>query len=166
MNRLDFIESLRDARAAHQKWIGYGEKLLDGIDLQYVQAPLSSSECAFGRWFYKERDQIKHIQGFRDIEKLHEQFHRIYESLYFNAPKVHKSKGVFSSKRKQIEQSRKHAECFKQLQKMSYRLQNKLEQVEKTVLLMSDRLFMRNCRLPSTPVVSNDNINTEACKAS
>ncbi len=144
MNRQTIITSLQDARVAHHRWLKYGKILLDGDDLRKAQTPLKRTECGFGKWFYSNKEHIKNIPGFNDIESLHAQFHLLYDTLYLNAPKVHHSKGLFSSKRKQQALFQKHDECFRRLNKASKDLDHKLEQVEKTVMLMSDRLFERN----------------------
>ncbi len=143
MKKAEILSSLQEARLAHAKWVLSGRKLLDGVDLDQVQRPLKCTDCTFGKWFYSHHAYIKNVSGFTSIEELHFQFHHIYETLYTNAPRVHKSKGVFSNKKLQATQKKFLEKDFVKLENTSKKMIRKLVQVEKTVEAMSERLFER-----------------------
>ena len=78
-DRYDVLESLRSAQVSHKRWVDFGIDLYEGENMDNVQAPLHCTECIFGKWFYAEKDNIKNVPGFRDIEVKHEVFHDLYK---------------------------------------------------------------------------------------
>jgi hypothetical protein len=144
MNKIEILSSLHAARLAHVKWVIAGRQLLDGVDFNDVQKPTKCTECTFGQWFYAHRENIQNISGFKTIEELHIEFHQIYETIYINAPRVHKSKGIFSNKKLQTAQKEFLANDYKKLENISKKLIIRLSKVEEIVSAMSDRLFERN----------------------
>ncbi len=148
MNRQDVIDSLEAARLAHARWLVFGGKLHRGSSLDTVQAPLACTECAFGKWFYVEQDNIKHIPGFNFLEKLHEDFHIYYDVLYENAQQHYsKSKCLILCEKRKAKKEASLKNDYLRLKEKSSLLIEQLLEVEKTVSQMSDKSFIRSRKI-------------------
>lgn len=143
MKREEVITALHNAQGAHEKWIGFAEILLYGKYLEEVQIPIKCTECIFGKWFYSNKEFIKNIPGFKNIEELHEKFHEIYEELYHDAQELYKPKG-FLRKINAAKNQHNLVGKYLRLEQQSIELIKKLNQVESILSAMSDRLFEKN----------------------
>ncbi len=131
MENTDIIKSLSAAKEAHLVWLDYGLAILKGEDLLHVQQPESCTDCKFGQWYYAEIDSLRSIEGFKEIELLHAEFHHQYDILYTHAHDAHKPRLFGKRKRlKMLEQD------YLALEQQSNRLMKKLSEVEKKLGLL------------------------------
>jgi len=143
MEKQQIVATLKNARVSHISWVNNAIKLLEGNDLEYVNAPVECGECDFGNWLSKQSSHLSNIPGFEEIERFHYDFHVAYEILYYSAPIAHEPKKIFESAIKQKRKLEKLRKEYKRLEKIAINLILKMDMVEKMVSTMSDRLFER-----------------------
>ncbi len=140
MKKQDIIWKLRDARKSHKRWVNYALALIQGIPVEKDQVPVIATDCAFGQWYYGMAQSLKKLPSFEAIEEPHTQLHDIYIEI-FNLLFGQKKSGFFSKllgKSARIdEQNRKLAmEKYKQLDRLSREIIQRLEALEKEVQAM------------------------------
>lgn len=82
LDKDDFIEVIRKAKSSHIRWRSYAQALVDGVELGGDRAPVSHTDCRFGRWYYGEGSkQLGTLLAFRDIEQPHAKLHSLYARI-------------------------------------------------------------------------------------
>jgi len=82
MKLSDTLDQLRNARAAHKAWVSRAEALIEGIPLEKNQVPMFPTDCVFGKWYYGEGQQLKRLASFGELEKPHEELHKVYMRIF------------------------------------------------------------------------------------
>jgi hypothetical protein len=82
MNRNDVIVTLREAARAHKQWVTDALALIQGVPLDKEKVPVNSTECSFGKWYYGDGQNLRELQGFKEIEDSHDKLHRIYMEIF------------------------------------------------------------------------------------
>jgi len=78
----DIIGQIHAARAAHKSWVSRAEALVAGIPLEKEQVPLLPVDCIFGKWYYGQGQVLRSLPAFTQIEKPHEELHKIYMAIF------------------------------------------------------------------------------------
>ncbi len=78
--------AIKQARQDHLDWVRRAKMLVEGLPVKEDSIPISTSECAFGRWFdanIKKFLVLKHFHKvIDDIEEVHHALHKEYEFIY------------------------------------------------------------------------------------
>lgn len=82
MNKSDVIVTLREASRTHKQWVADALALIQGVPLDKEKVPVNSTECAFGKWYYGEGQNLRELQGFKEIEVSHDKLHKIYMEIF------------------------------------------------------------------------------------
>ncbi len=155
MNKVELVTKLRDAKRGHKKWVGYALSLIEGVPLEKEQVPLNSTECAFGKWYHGDGQVLMDIPGFKEIDDFHDALHKTYMEIFvllFGEDQQKKSfwGGLFGRSQKSSEEKRKLAmEKYHTLNNQSKVILDKLEQLEKVIISMSDTQLNRSLRCVS-----------------
>ena len=145
MKKDDVVLALRSAKMAHKKWVGHAFSLVQGLPLEQSQVPLNGTECKFGIWFYTDGQRLKRIPGFEEIEELHDGLHKIYMEIFmliFREREANMWEKLFRVKPSVTKREMELAKMlYRRLEQHSKKLVNKLEQVERNIFTMSDKVF-------------------------
>lgn len=87
MNKHQTLEYLRAAKASHVQWTQRAKFLIRGMDIDEQAIPVSSMDCHFGQWFYKDGQILNGlsnnpIECMSQIEQLHIDLHDVYFNIY------------------------------------------------------------------------------------
>lgn len=83
MNKQHVLEHLRAAKASHVAWVQRAKMVINGVEVDKNSIPVSSTECAFGQWFYIDGQKLNGMSNnpmecMTEIEQLHFQLHDVY----------------------------------------------------------------------------------------
>jgi len=143
MKLSDTLEQLRNARAAHKAWVSRAEALVEGIPLEKNQVPMFPTDCVFGKWYYGEGQQLKRLSDFADLEKPHEELHKVYMRIFkllFDAPDTSTLGKLFGqarrAKAKQVEEA---SALIPKLRSLSDEMTAILERIENRLLNLAKK---------------------------
>ena len=142
------MELLGEAKKAHIKWTQRAKLLIEGLPIDESAIPLSSTDCAFGMWFYGEGQKLNALGNMGclgDIEKahfiLHDQYMKIFKIYFANTERSFFSK-IFSSKKKISEQEKEMAkEYFVKLQAASDEVLDVIGKLERRLYAIPQASF-------------------------
>ncbi len=147
MTKETILEQLRAARAGHIGWVQRAKLLLSGFDVKEDAIPLDSTTCKFGQWFYSDGQKLRTLDTISSeiwstIEEYHTQIHDIYLNIFKIFYGTEK-KGFFAKllgkKKKVTEAERARAqEYLDEIRRVSKSLIEKIEELEKAVLLIEE----------------------------
>ncbi len=146
MDKNDLITTLKDAVVSHKKWVGNALAIIEGVPLEQDKVPVNATECEFGKWYYGTGQLLTEIPGFKDIEKSHDQLHRIYMEIFsilfgeaaepsFFSKLIGRSHKVIAINRE------KAMEKYNQLEIQSKVIIAQLEQFQKVITAMGEKHF-------------------------
>ncbi len=92
MNKEKVISIIKNARESHEIWIKHGQILIDGLNLENAQAPLSCEDCEFDLWFNSNGTKLRNFSWFKEVNKQHEKFHKSYSVLYYESMRMYNPK--------------------------------------------------------------------------
>ena len=133
MTQNDFLNNLREAKAAHIRWHALAKQLAMGLSND-DNLPKMYTDCTFGKWFYRSGQFISNLPGFSEIEPLHIELHDTYAKIY---------QMYLSPVKKKLFSSTNKAEKIKtdnlnllvdDLKKTSTALIDKIDKLEKSIL--------------------------------
>lgn len=142
------IDNLENAKRSHIKWVNRAKAMVDSKNAIRDPHPMSNFECSFGKWFMGDGEKIYKLlgtSGFEEIDKLHQLLHDryllIYE-LYFGS-----AEGIIYNQKAKLEKinvskmvddmARAH---FQELRDLSYKMIQKIEELEDAINSSSDFL--------------------------
>ncbi|MDP2878235.1 MAG: CZB domain-containing protein [Sulfuricella sp.] len=83
INKQLALSLVQKAKAAHLKWRVYAQCLVEGLDCPQDSAPLLSTECEFGKWYYNQGKQmLGELTFYRALEPPHETLHALYGRIH------------------------------------------------------------------------------------
>lgn len=137
MTKREIITQLREARASHIHWRSYVLLSLRGVvsDHSKTNFPIVQTECDFGKWYYEESTALSTFSAFQELERPHELIHETFLQMY-TLQNASLKGGLFSKKADMLRlRQREIKELLTKLNEYSDTLLDKLEQLEKEVLL-------------------------------
>lgn len=139
------IKRLRDAKKAHRRWVSNAQILMEGVPVKNDQLPLNDTECGFGKWYYSDGQALRHYRVFREIEPHHQRLHALYLQIFrllFRERKRSIFDRLLGRKAEPTEEEVTQAkEMIAQLNVESLRIMELLDELEETIIAMSDREF-------------------------
>jgi len=85
MNKETILAELRQARTGHIRWRTYAQSIVNApnhLDDIEEKAPVCHTECKFGRWYFSNLESLGDIDGFNEIDPLHELLHQTYSEIF------------------------------------------------------------------------------------
>jgi len=147
----EILQQLADARLSHAKWLRRAKHLIEGLPVKNGMIPIDPTDCAFGKWFYKEALQYKSVLSFakhiETIGKLHLSLHdiylRIYKIYFVDAKRSRFMSKILLSQYKSPSKSQQELtkHYFIELQKTSDELYKELATFEKLVSSLDNKHF-------------------------
>ncbi len=144
MDVKEIIDRLRNAKKAHLGWVTRAHSLIKGEAVDKEKIPVLPTDCIFGSWYYSDgKKKLANLKTFHDIEAPHNELHKIYADI-FNLL-FEQKKGSFLSRitgghkkqqKKNMEMANKR---FNDLQKMSDKIIDKLDALEKEIRTIAAR---------------------------
>jgi len=149
MKKEDVIVHLRQAKAAHIKWVQKAKLLINGVDVDENAIPVDSTECSFGKWFYTDGQMLNALSNnplecMQHIETLHFELHDIYLKIFRIYFSEEKKGGFFAKlfglKRKQPERSQQQLaqDYYAQMEEISQNLLDEINRLERRLVAVSD----------------------------
>jgi hypothetical protein len=149
MKKEDVIVHLRQAKAAHIKWVQKAKLLINGVDVDENAIPVDSTECSFGKWFYTDGQMLNALSNnplecMQHIETLHFELHDIYLKIFRIYFSEEKKGGFFAKlfglKRKQPEKSQQQLaqDYYAQMEEISQNLLDEINRLERRLVAVSD----------------------------
>lgn len=145
----EVLTHLRAAKAAHIKWVQKAKLLIHGVDIQEDAIPVDSTECNFGKWFYKDGQILNALSNnplecMQKIESFHFKLHDTYLSIFniyfikeqqtgFFAKFFGTKKKVLSEAEVQLAQ-----EHYKKLELVSAELLGEINRLERRLIAVPD----------------------------
>ncbi|WP_294965308.1 CZB domain-containing protein [Sulfurimonas sp.] len=112
MDKTQTIESIRNARRAHEAQMSRIESAIQGCKVDNPTT-VSKTECIFGLWLYDEKNHLRDIVGsffYDNIEVLHSQWHheyfRLFEILFKEEKKGFLSNMIGSNKLSEMQRDK------------------------------------------------------------
>jgi hypothetical protein len=148
MQKTETLQQLRDAKAAHLKWVQRAKFLVSDVEMDKDAIPLDYTECAFGCWFYSEGQKIlmmpgmdcAHIIGEKHRE-LHETYLKIFQ-IYFGEEKKSFFSKIFRVKKKVSDEQQALAkEFYEELKKISEELLSYISRLERRINALPPEAF-------------------------
>lgn len=143
MNYKETLDRVTVAKLNHLLWRLNIEATQENVKNENLIVEVSKKDCEFGKWFYKEGNDISFLEHYDKIEHLHDKIHELY-SLYLDEIKNTKKGSFLNSKSKH--KNIKADNILKELFISSEQLVEVLEKLEKllALLLKSDKIFLEN----------------------
>jgi hypothetical protein len=149
MKKEDVIVHLRQAKAAHIKWVQKAKLLINGVDVDENAIPVDSTECSFGKWFYTDGQMLNALSNnplecMQHIETLHFELHDIYLKIFRIYFSEEKKGGFFAKlfglKRKQPEKPQQQLaqDYYAQMEEISQNLLDEINRLERRLVAVSD----------------------------
>lgn len=144
MRKDDLIVTIRNAKAAHKRWVENALSLIEGLPLDKSQVPVNATDCLFGQWYYSEGQSFKPIPSFRDIEEHHDMLHKVYREIFLLLFNEENSKPsllsrLFGTAQKSSKEKQKLArDRYNFLQQKSKDIIKKLDELEAIIMGMSN----------------------------
>ena len=92
MKKEKVISIIKNALESHQDWIEHGQVLIDGLNLDTAQAPLSCDDCEFHLWFNSNGTRLRNFSWYEEINDIHTKFHKSYSVLYYESMRMYNPK--------------------------------------------------------------------------
>lgn len=143
MNKDELIVTIRNAKAAHKRWVENALSLIEGLPLDKSQVPINSTDCSFGQWYYSDGQSFKPMPSFRSIEEHHDALHKTYREIFLllfgeNNTKPSLLSRLFGTARKNTEEKQQAAKNkYGLLQQQSTTIIKKLDELEMMIMAMS-----------------------------
>jgi len=149
MEKEQILEHLRAAKTAHIKWVQKAKLLISGLDVDEGAIPVDSTECKFGKWFYKDGQVLNALSNnplecMQAIESLHFKLHDIYLQIFTIYFSQEKKSGffakLFGAKRKEITQKQKELArtYYDDLEKVSKELLDEINRLERRLIAVPE----------------------------
>lgn len=149
MKKEEVLDHLRAAKAAHVKWVQKAKLLINGIDVKEDSIPVDSTECKFGKWFYKEGQILNALSNnplecMQKIESLHFKLHDTYLNIFNIYFSEDKKAGFFSKlfnlKRKELSgaEAQLANDHYLKLEAISVELLDEINRLERRLVAVSD----------------------------
>lgn len=143
MRKDDLILTIRNAKAAHKRWVENARSLIEGLPLDKSQVPINSTDCQFGQWYYGEGQSFKPLPSYRDIETHHDGLHKTYREIFvllFSEEDAKPSmlSRLFGTAQKSSKERQEAAKSkFNVLEQQSVTIAKKLDDLEAMIAGMS-----------------------------
>ena len=147
MEKVQIIEHLRAAKAAHIKWVQKAKLLISGLEVEEDAIPVDSTECKFGKWFYGDGQVLNALSNnppecMSKIENLHFKLHDTYLkifSVYFAKNGGFFAK-MFGIKKKAVNEHERKAAVtyYEELEAISKELIDEINRLERRLIAVSD----------------------------
>ena len=137
MDKISIVSTLRKAKRAHKLWIDRANSLIIGIPIDKDQIPMDHTECAFGKWYFSDGQELKSYKHFNKIDDYHNDIHRLYREIFsilFGEEKEKKSffGRIFKTKSDTATDKKKLAKIvFVKMKEVSIFLVEEMDQLEK-----------------------------------
>ena len=92
MKKEKVISIIKNAIESHEVWIKHGQILIDGLNLENAQAPLSCEDCEFHLWFNSNGKKLRNFSWYTEINNIHTKFHKSYSVLYYESMRMYNPK--------------------------------------------------------------------------
>ena len=146
MVKEDILQELREAKAAHTRWVQKAKLLIEGFQIEKDAIPVNATACVFGCWFYGEAQKLNALrnnsmESMAKVEELHMNLHDIYLNIYkifYSADNKGFFSKLFGKKKKVTEESKKFAkEYFVKLEEISKALIEELNRMERRIIAIN-----------------------------
>jgi len=149
MKKEEVLAQLKIAKSAHTDWLYKAKSLVNLKEGKENFAPVSSQECAFGKWFYEEGQKLSSLSNnplecMKNIAQLHQTIHDIYFNIYSTYYPEETKKGLLSKIFTQKKQALSEFDLdfvafeFKKLEALSTELLDELSRLERRIVAVSD----------------------------
>ena len=150
MEKESITEHLRSAKLAHLKWVQRAKSLISNIPIKEEAIPLDYTECAFGKWFYSDAQELALMPGM-DCIKLIEEKHTELHNIYFKIFQIYFSdtNRSFFSKMLKLRKKVSPAEqdiaqqYYEDLENVSKELLGYIERLDRRINALSENFFDR-----------------------
>ena len=85
MEKKEIISIIKDVRISQDSWLNQGRIILEGINLDRIEAPVEHTDTEFGQWCITNQDKMYSFLKFNDLQELHESFHQTYSNLFYDS---------------------------------------------------------------------------------
>jgi len=92
MKKEKVISIIKNALESHEVWIKHGQILIDGLNLDTAQAPLSCDDCEFHLWFNSNGTKLRNFSWYNEVNDIHNKFHKSYSVLYYESMRMYNPK--------------------------------------------------------------------------
>ncbi len=137
----DILLQILEIKKSHRKWYAYAEAIVNGIKTESDKFPQAYTDCIFGKWYYGAGQKLSFLQSFKEIEEIHRKLHTIYAEIYTEIC----NKKKFTKKFKLFKTDKKKKNIIynnvKKLRRISGLLIEKIDDLEKAILLFPDDEF-------------------------
>jgi len=139
MKKEEIIEKLRRAKNSDLQWIEKAKSIIKGNKNDIAIIPIDAIHSEFGKWFYSEGEQLKKLSNnplecMKNIELLHQEFHKCYFDIYHIYYNESKKAKFFSklmgAKRAEVDES-EYNEAMSILEKMKEYAKDFISEVER-----------------------------------
>ena len=140
-NKADILNHIRGAKAAHLRWKAHATAMVEGLPLEEGQVPILHTDCAFGKWYYGSGQILSMMESFTSLSEPHEQLHTVYMKIFkllFGDQDKSMLGKLFGSKAKERKNINDAKSLMNILSSLSSEMVEKLNQLEKDVMLMTD----------------------------
>lgn len=144
MNKTKVINVLKQAKPEHIEWVKQGYKLLKGIPQEQIKKPVDCAACNFSQWYQEEGFKLVDIPQLKSLEKLHQEIHSTYTSLYyitFDRRKKARSTLISNGVEVPVDETQFRQKKLNELMKKTTTMINTLSLIERKVDAMRDQDF-------------------------
>ncbi|MDQ7060191.1 MAG: CZB domain-containing protein [Sulfurimonas sp.] len=110
MDKESILNQLRSAKVAHLKWVQRAKSLIEGTPVAKEAIPLDYTDCAFGKWFYSDGQDIILMPGMSVMDSIGEK-HTDLHQIYFKIFQVYFGEGGRSFFSKLLKMKKKNIYC-------------------------------------------------------
>ncbi len=152
MDKELILQTIKNAKNVHNNMFENINLLMDGLDLRFESCPKDPKECEFGQWFYGDGQKLQALSNnpmecMRNIELLHNEFHKLYHEIVEKFQKKSKKEGFFQkifSKKEQSQTDQEQQEItslYQQLQNAHAKLLAEFEKMQRRIQATSAEKF-------------------------
>ena len=140
-NKAEILNHIRGAKAAHLRWKARATAMVEGLPLEEGQVPILHTDCAFGKWYYGSGQLLSQMNSYTSLSEPHEQLHTVYMKIFkllFGDQEKSMLGNLFGSRAKQNKKVDDAKTLMKVLSSLSTDMVEKLNQLEKDVMGMTE----------------------------
>lgn len=140
-NKAEILNHIRGAKAAHLRWKAHATAMVEGLPLEEGQVPILHTDCAFGKWYYGNGQILSQMNSYISLNEPHEQLHTVYMKIFkllFGDQEKSMLGKLFGSKAKESIKIDNAKTLMKALSSLSSDMVEKLNQLEKDIIAMTD----------------------------
>ena len=144
MNKTSIIKCIQQVKPEHIEWIRQGRRLVKGFPEEKITRPIQCEACNFTLWYESEGHKLVNIPQLKAVEKLHQEIHSAYTSLYyttFDRRKKARATLITGDQEIPVDETPFRRKKLKELEDKTVVMLKALARIEKQVESMRDEDF-------------------------